>query len=1038
MPSDPRQTPLPPGLYDAVVTDALREALGGSGGGALVSTIETLDPGDAHEVLARHFAGLFKRALASLPAAQRPAAQVEIVNQLISHLAHATSQAVDPKDRIEPSVLKEVAERDPIRTHRPVSHPGVPLSQSALLTNARGEYGLGHEIALEIASADRVDLLCSFIKWSGINVLRDAIEAHRAKGRPLRIITTTYLGATDRRALDELARLGAEIRVSFDTRRTRLHAKAWLFERKSGFTTAYIGSSNLSASAQTHGLEWNVRVSTVDAPQIVEKFVGTFESYWADPDFEPYDASDAAKDRFDQAVKNERPTEDTVLTYFDIRPWPFQEEVLERLALERETYGRTRNLVVAATGTGKTVIAALDYRAQCERLGRRPRLLFVAHRAEILRQSLGTFRGVLRSQDFGEEWVDSRKPVDFEHVFASIQSLSRADLDHFPPNHFEFVIIDEFHHAAAPTYERLLQRLQPEILVGLTATPERADGASILHWFGDHIAAELRIWDAIDRGLLVPFQYFGVSDGTDLRDVKWVRGRYDERELENVYTGNHLRVNLILKEAEKRIRSVREMRALGFCVGVHHAEFMARTFNEAGIPSAVVTGDTPTGDRRAAIRKLENRELNVLFSVDVFSEGVDIPQVDTVLLLRPTQSATVFLQQLGRGLRLATGKDCLTVLDFVGNGHAEFRSDLGLRAILGVSRRQLEKQIEAGFPLLPSGCTISLDKQSRELILDNLKRSLSLRSGRLVAEMRRLGPDATLREVLDDLGTELPEFYRGGRSLTDLRRGAGFAVPPGDQREDRLARYIPRILHVDDPERLATYRSFLRRKAVADPGDGRSQRLLLMLATSLLGPEAALDPAACLDAFGRNSAVSAEIAEVLELLVEQIEHQSSVTRLPIDVPLLLHARYSRTEIMAAFGDVRNNGLYEPREGVYHHPDSKSDLLFVTIQKSEADYSPTTLYNDYAISPDEFHWQSQSTTRSGSVTGQRYIHHSSRGYTPYLFVRERNETEYGHTMPYLFLGPVEYVGHEGDRPMSIRWKMRARIPADAYRGMRLTG
>ena len=600
---------LHPGLYDAVVSAALRRALDAAP--ELASTIQDLDPGDAHEVLARHFAGLFKRALAGLPAAQRPQAQVAIVNQLIDHLAGTTSPVVDASDRIEPRVLTAVSRRDPFRTPQPAARPGIPLSQSALLTNARGEYGLGHEIALEIASADRVDLLCSFIKWSGFSVLRDALAAHRARGRPLRIITTTYLGATDRRALDELAGLGGEIRVSFDTRRTRLHAKAWLFERKSGFTTAYIGSSNLSASAQTHGLEWNVRVSSVDAPQIAQKFVGTFESYWADPDFEPYDASEAARARFDLAISSERPSDDSVLTYFDIRPWPFQEEVLERLALERETYGRTRNLVVAATDTGKTVIAALDYRAQCERLGRKPRLLFVAHRAEILRQSLGTFRGVLRTQDFGEEWVDSRKPVEFEHVFASIQSLSRADLDVFPPDHFEFVIIDEFHHAAAPTYERLLQRLKPGILLGLTATPERADGASILHWFGDHIAAELRIWDAIDRGLLVPFQYFGVADGTDLRDVRWVRGRYDERELENVYTGNHLRVNLILQEAQKRIRSVRDMRALGFCVGVHHAEFMAQAFNQAGIPSAVVTGDTTTGDRRAAISKLENHKLNV-------------------------------------------------------------------------------------------------------------------------------------------------------------------------------------------------------------------------------------------------------------------------------------------------------------------------------------------------------------------------------------------------------------------------------------------
>lgn len=1037
MPNDHRNSTLQPGLYDAVLTAALRQAIDGAGN-ELVATIGTLDPGDAHEVLARHFSGLFQRVFASLPTTQRPQAQVDLANRLIGQLATLAAPAVEDGDRIEPAVLKEVAARDPLRGPRPLRHPGVPLSQSALLTNARGEYGLGHELALEIESADRVDLLCSFIKWSGINVLRDALETHLRNGRPLRIITTTYLGATDRRALDELARLGAEIRVSFDTRRTRLHAKAWLFERKTGFTTAYVGSSNLSASAQTHGLEWNVRISAVDAPQIVEKFVGTFESYWADADFEPYDASEAARERFDRAVQSERAeTDEPAIAFFDIRPWPFQEEVLERLALERETYGRTRNLVVAATGTGKTVIAALDYRRRCETLGRKPRLLFVAHRAEILRQSLLTFRAVLRGQGFGEEWVDSRRPSDFEHVFASIQSLSRADLDRFPPDHFEFVIVDEFHHAAAPTYERLLRRLNPDILVGLTATPERADGESILHWFGDHIAAELRIWDAIDRGLLVPFQYFGVSDGTDLRNVRWVRGRYDERELEGLYTGNHLRVNLILNEVAKRIRSVREMRALGFCVGVQHAEFMADSFNRAGIPATVVTGSTSTDDRKSAIERLRDRELNVLFSVDVFSEGVDIPEVDTVLLLRPTQSATVFLQQLGRGLRLAERKDCLTVLDFVGNGHAEFRADLGLRAILDVSRRQLERQIEAGFPLLPSGCTISLDKQSRELILDNLKRSLHLRSNRLLAEVRRLGPDASLREVLADLGSELPEFYRGGRSLTDLRRGAAFAVAAGDSREDQMARYIPRILHVDDPERLASYRALLLRQVVADPGDERGQRHLLMLATSLLGPQAALDPAECLDAFARNEALAEEITQILDLLSERIEHVSGSVALPHEIPLRLHARYTRTEIMAAFGDVRRGGLYEPREGVYHHPDTQSDLFFVTIQKSEADYSPSTLYKDYAISPDEFHWQSQSTTRSGSDTGQRYINHVDRGYTPFLFVRERNDTEYGHTMPYLFLGPVDYVSHEGDRPMSIRWKMRARIPADAYRGMRLT-
>lgn len=336
----------------------------------------------------------------------------------------------------------------------------------------------------------------------------------------------------------------------------------------------------------------------------------------------------------------------------------FVEEMLEKLAVERDRHHRYKNLVVAATGTGKTIVAALDYKRLRDRDGDL-RLLFVAHRQEILKQSLGAFRQVLRSGDFGELYVDGHRPDEWRHVFASVQSLAQADLEQVDPSAFDVVIVDEFHHAAAPTYRRLLERLfqldaalapphPPRILLGLTATPERTDAEDILHYFDNHIAVELRLWEALERGLLCPFQYFGLHDNTDLSSVRWSRKGYDTAELERVYTGDHARVNLVLAQVSQKHRHAATMRALGFCVSIAHAQFMAQRFTEAGLPSLAVSKDTDSHSRAEALTSLRAGLLRALFAVDLFNEGVDLPEVDTLLFLRPTESALVFLQQTGR------------------------------------------------------------------------------------------------------------------------------------------------------------------------------------------------------------------------------------------------------------------------------------------------------------------------------------------------------------------------------------------------------
>ena len=324
---------------------------------------------------------------------------------------------------------------------------------------------------------------------------------------------------------------------------------------------------------------------------------------------------------------------------------------------------------MAATGTGKTIVAAFDYRRLAQD-GPLPRLLFVAHRKEILTQSRDVFRSVLRDGAFGELFVDGHKPEEGRHVFASVQALAHVALDRIPPDSFDVVIVDEFHHAEAPTYRRLLEHLQPRELLGLTATPERSDGESVVKWFDGRIAAELRLWEALERGLLSPFQYFGVNDQTDLShaalDPRRLRAG---RPREALHRKRPTPATSSCEALRDRVLDTRRMRALGFCVSVAHAHYMAKRFNEAGIPARAVSADTGRDERDESLRLLRQREIGALFAVDLFNEGVDVPEIDTVLFLRPTESATVFLQQLGRGLRLADGKDCLTVLDFIGQQH---------------------------------------------------------------------------------------------------------------------------------------------------------------------------------------------------------------------------------------------------------------------------------------------------------------------------------------------------------------------------------
>lgn len=1014
---------LPPGLYEQLLTrrlDRARDMLQER------ARIRPLAAVEGPHYLAEHVAQALTRALRAPGIGADPQRQVELCNAVLDLVARrvpaAVEQADDPVARAA-LLLAILDHQAPLAPDWRPRRPETPLAQDALFVHAPHEPNLAAELAAELESADQVDLICAFIVWSGIRVFIEALRHAHGRGAPIRVLTTSYTGITEPRALDALRDLGADIKVSYDVGATRLHAKAWLIGRGSGFSTAYVGSSNVTHTALHEGLEWNVRLTQAASPELIDRFAAAFETYWDDPQFEDYNS-----ERFSAAVNAQRQASATAPLLFDLRPYPFQEQILERLEAERTRHQRWRNLIVAATGTGKTVLAAFDYRRLREQLGPL-RLLFVAHRREILEQSLGTFRAVLHDGAFGDLYVGGGRFANTDHIFASVQALSRLDLEHeLDPAHFDMVIVDEFHHAEAPTYRRLLTHLQPRILLGLTATPERADQQDITHWFDGRVAAELRLWDALQQQLLCPFQYFGLADDVDLSGIMWQRGGYNLEALSRVYTGNDARVLKIVRAVREVVADPLRMRALGFAVSIEHAEYMARRFSEAGIPSASLSGDSSAQLRRDVLRKLRERTINAIFSVDLFNEGLDIPMIDTVLFLRPTESATVFLQQLGRGLRRYGNKSGLTVLDFIGQQHRQFRFEPRLAALTGMRGQHLIGEIEAGFPSLPAGCSMQLDRIASATIVGNIRSALvGSRRSQIAAELEALG-DVSLAVFLRRTGHDLETVYRSGGSWTELRRLAGFAGPPGPD-DRRLGRAIGRMQHVDDWERVSFYTRLLASDAApaSDRFSVRDKRLLTMLFLDLWGRQhtfGGLD--AGLERFWRSPDLRRELEELLEVLEERATRVALPAGLGPDVPLWVHQRYTRDEVLAAFGDASAEQPPTSREGVRYIADAAADVFFVTLQKVEGRFSPTTMYRDYAISPTLFHWESQSTTTERSPAGQRYIHHAQRSSSICIFARESSEST-----PFLFLGPATYVRHERERPMQITWHLSHPMPSDFF-------
>ena len=920
--------------------------------------------------------------------------------------------------------------------------PLTSLTKSSLFTGAKDTVNMISELKKEILSSDKIYIVVSFIRLSGLNMMLPELQEFVARGGSLRIITTTYMQATEYKAIEKLANLqNTEIRISYNGDIDRLHAKAYVFLRDSRFHTAYIGSSNISHAALTDGLEWNVKVTQMELPHIFSTVKNTFETYWEQQDvFEPFDIArdgERLKTALDKNASSPMRIDYSVLDL--IKAKEYQTDILERLEKERRYHNNWRNLVVAATGTGKTVIAAFDYKRFKEKQPR-AHFLFVVHREEIIKQACATFRAVLGDPNFGDMWYGGHEATSFPYLFASKDLLNnRLDKMQLPDDYYDYIVFDEAHHIVADSYQKILSKFKPKVLLGLTATPERMDSNDITRYFNGQVSAEIRLDTALNNRLLAPFHYFGITDTVDLAEVKWERGHFVASELSKVYTNNDQRTGIIFKSLEKYLPDYNDVRALCFCVDQQHANYMNAKFTLAGLKSAVLTSDN-SKYRNVEIKKLAEKRINYLFVVDMFNEGVDIPSIDTVLFLRPTESLTIFLQQFGRGLRKAKGKEFLTVLDFVGHSRAEFNYMDRFRALTGRTPMSPKEEIEKDFPHLPLGCTIQLEPKAKEYILENITGYInSFRKERIIQNIKQFEKNfsvpLTLANFLRLTHVPLEKLYHG-TTWNTLCYMAGVGQNESELNVELSRAVSKKWLSTDS----YSYFSFIHGLAMRhfrvseSMLSAKEKKMALMLYYDLYTAAGEYDSLQQMfNTLGNDEIFVHEVEEVTEVMMARCnaleKEDNSIFK--DTFPLQLHGVYTKAQIQVAIGTSNLAKMSSGREGCERNTldGIPMEAMFVDIIK-DREVGSNTNYKDFAQSSMKFHWETQNRISQQSPTGQSYINGKRE---MLLFVRkQQNAAENkSRTLGYVYLGKVTLESYEGNSPIQIVWKLKSPMPGAVY-------
>ncbi len=930
----------------------------------------------------------------------------------------------------------------------------------------------GHDDALirhllpHIDQCHSIDLVVSFILDSGIRLLQPRLQDLLDRGGRIRIVTGDYLDVTEPRALRRLLDLDGNVhRWVFEAGQTSFHPKSWIFHFATSGGIAIVGSSNLSESALRSGVEWNYRVYDRSMKEGWNDVVRGFDELLTRPELKPLTA-DWIKSYERRRVVFDKPRRafaevDAEPPLPPIDPHPIQVRALRALKDTRAA-GYTAGLVVLATGLGKTWLSAFDSMDF-------DRVLFIAHRDEILTQALRTFRSVRPNARFGR-YTGDQKDLEAEALFASIQTLGRSHhLKNFPPDAFDYIVVDEFHHAAAPTYRALIAHFRPKFLLGLTATPERTDGGDLLGLCQENLVFRCDLFEGIIEKRLSPFHYFGVPDEVDYAQIPWRSGAFDEAKLTSA-----LATQSRAQNAFEQYQKHRGKMAIGFCCSILHADFMAGFFNDRGIRAAAIHSGESSAPRQTALESLQAGNLDIVFAVDILNEGVDLPDIDAILMLRPTESSIIWLQQFGRGLRLSDKKTQLTVVDYIGN-HRVFLTKA--RALLNVAdgERPLSLALEAlrrKEAQFPPGCEVTYDLKALDLLQQLL---------RPTSQADAL--EAFYVDFRDRRGTRPTalEVFHAGFDPHVRSHGSwfGFVSHMGDldHKQDQVVRrHGPFLRALSITHMTRSYKMLLLRAMIAEgafPGEiGLDHLVRQFIAIANRNPRFKQDISVPLKAgdqleqlivenpiaawtggrstggtayfgfdgrtFGTTFTVTpdqrpalVELAEeIVDFRIGQYLARSGEAGKELDEDekperrLELWRDYSREEIPPLFGAKFSPGNWHAGMVTV----GNDLILLMTLKKG--DLVVGNEYDDAFLDAQTFRWHTQSRTTTTSKHGQ-IISGVLSGYRVHLFVRPtklRDKT----AAPFTYCGEILFVGWSGEKPITVTSRLRGPVPRRLHR------
>ena len=882
-----------------------------------------------------------------------------------------------------------------------------PVQPARLTTGA--EDPLLPLLAQGIDAADSVDLAVAFAMDSGVQLIAPWLRDLLDRGGQLRIVVGDYMDVTEPAALSRLSDIdGAQVRV-FETGTGSFHPKAWLFRAADRQGAAIVGSSNLSKTALTTGVEWNLH-----SEGATDAVAAAFDRLWTHPQTCALTSDWIANYTLRRRAAPLTELAQRIVSDEPVTPPPephaIQLAALKALADTRQA-GHRAGLVVLATGLGKTWLAAFDSRSFA-------RVLFVAHRDEILTQAMASFRRIRPEARFGR-FDGAEKNADAEVLFASIQTIGRVGhLRRFAPDAFDYIVVDEFHHASAGSYRGLLDHFTPRFLLGLTATPDRSDGADLLTLCGDNLVYRCDLFEGIEAGLLAPFRYLGVPDEVDYAQIPWRSTQFDPAALEAALATEARAANTL-----EQFHRHRDGPAIGFCCSVRHAEFMARYFRDHGLRAVAVHSGSGSAPRTTSLEQLGRGELDILFAVDMFNEGVDVPNIGTVIMLRPTESVILWLQQLGRGLRRVEGK-VLQVIDYIGN-HRIFLTKL--RALLAAGpgdrslSQKLDQVIEGALPL-PPGCSVTYDLKVIEILRDLLRP----KSG--TEEMEGQYRDFRLRHGFRPTAAEIANM-----GFDPSKSGHGgwfdFVRDMGDAVDVRASTSVGDLLRQIERDRALTPEAICGLQSLRDRRPVSEQGLAYWAFNPLLRVEGEWLHLTRPDPDGAAAAMVAELADWRAARHTENEAAEAAARF-IGTGPQLWREYLREDIPPMFGAAFSPGNWN--SGIVR---LDRDLILLTTLK-KASLTMGSHYEDHFLGPDRMQWQSQTQTRRDSQIG-RMIEGAEAGSRVHLFVRN-GKLRNGKAAPFLYCGRPSFVSWEGERPITVIWRLSDPVPAHLRTSLGILG